>query len=230
MRIRGFALACIAVTSMPATAGEFGKWSDYIPSSGSTVADVTVPRPTRKLEAVIERVREIAADDPVWLAEMNAARERGEGLPYDERLGMSRQEYARLMASPNELVLTKVDEATLTFTRTDSGVITLSGLPFKSPADSVSYDPATEEVKTAYGALNEVRRIHETDPETITGRWTGTQWNGEFMVDQSTGLGIRFAIGRRTEAGDNLIYFDINEVTTENISQQLIVLLYSGAD
>ncbi len=80
---------------------------------GATTADVMTLAPSARFQELTIRFREAVSRDPGWFNAFAAKAPAGQPLPYDEKLGISEQEYGELQALSKTQKLTKIQEATV---------------------------------------------------------------------------------------------------------------------
>ena len=230
MRVRfryvflGFSLFGVA----SAQGAEFGLWSEFLPQSSPAKAQVMVLGAPEDVQAISDKVEAAQRADPDFFAAQRANAEPGEPIKYDERLGISEEEYQRLLEGATEVQLRSAGEAELSFSIDRVGLAVLEGLPISPPHNTLKYDMEQSTMYTPYGDLNILAKVAQEDVNAPTGPWDGYQWNLAQQESEDDYSYVAFAIGKLRNKPQNLIYYDVN-ISREGKSHQYhYVLIYDA--
>ncbi len=169
---------------------------------------------TAKLQASASANRE-------WWASHVKKAEPGKPLPWDERLGLTLEEYDELQRVFRETRLTKMGEAELEFVKSDDGRIALHGGASLPELDGIVIDTKNDFVDTPFGRAAARSLITANDEQRATGPWNGIQWRSESInATSGTGTIVKLALGRLTRDGRAILYYDGRDITLDGTGRQ----------
>jgi hypothetical protein len=174
-----------------------------LPQDGASL-DVMQPALPGRLEELAGRVQQAVASDPTWFAEQLKKAERGQPLPYDEKLGVTAAEYDEMLALAKTGTMTPVAIARLNLSRTDGRVVFNFGDDFPG-MEKVDLDLNSDTVSSPAGVASVRQRIMAR--EVWPGPWNGVQWSTHSVDDIRAAGGFKFAIGRMVESGRGILYY-----------------------
>jgi hypothetical protein len=175
-----------------------------------------------------KKLQEAAAKDPDWWQAHVKKAKPGEPLPYDPKMGLTKEEYKEYLDLGNTLGLTKL-KTVMVRVKQDGTRVTLTfgdGLPgLKEAVINLKDDT----VVTPYGVATSRSVIKASPGQKATGPWDGIQWNLE-DVNLATAKGtiVKFAIGRLKDTERGIIYYDVKQITDDSRIALHYVLFYDS--
>ena len=169
--------------------------------------------PPPEIDKFVAKVGAAARKDPKWFREFSAEAKPGVPLPYDERLGISKEEYAEYLALWNKREFKPMEEVVLLLRQSSGDTWSLTSTGGASTVSTLRYDPVADVFRSPNGKLMRIEDIH-ADPTSILGDWSGHEWKFE----EETGLGKvkeNFALGRFADNKYGLVVYRAQEISTE---------------
>ncbi len=180
-----------------------------------------------ELQTLSQKIESAAAQNPEWLMEYVKKHDTSAGpLPFHPNLGVSAEEYERyLELVDGGITLQQVGNVSLKVVEIAGGGLRLLSLGDEFPLHEVELYPSRGYIETVYGRLSREKRINQTDSESPTGAWNGVQWVHE-EFDGKAGSSVKFAIGKRDDHGDGIIYYDVKYLIHPDLHQFSFIILY----
>lgn len=186
--------------------------------------------PPKEIDKYVAKVEAAARKDVKWYKEYSRQSKPGMPLPYDERLGLTQDEYAAYLALWEKRDFKPVAEVMLMLRKGAGGswIVTATG-----PAASIStlrYDTEKDLFRSPNGELKRIDDI-SADPKSILGAWTGREWKFE----EETSLGKtkeNFAIGKISDKPFGMIVHRVQELSSEGtrlLDKSLVIRFPSAA-
>jgi hypothetical protein len=169
--------------------------------------------PPKEIEKYLAKVETAARADTKWFREFSKTAKPGIPLPYDEKLGLTKEEYAAYLALWEKREFKAGEEVTLVLRKGagDSWLITSTG--GASSISTIRYDTKSDTFRSPNGEMKRIDDI-SADPNSILGAWTGKEW--KFEEESSLGkIKENFAIGRMTGQSYGLLVHRIQELSSE---------------
>lgn len=221
-------LYLVLITSI-SSAGELGKWENYIPKSGSAKADVMRLGAPAEIQNIGLRLQKAMKKDPQWFKSYISKSPAGKPLPYHKKFNLTEAEYSTYLAGiNNEVKLTKSGQAKIKFSHDKAGEIKLSGLPGKPPHNVITYDIESNTIITAIAKTNKNSTIDQGNKKSATGRWKGEQWEYSEIQSETKYKSVKFAIGKLTDQAKNIIYYDVKLTVNGQPRKLSYILLYDA--
>lgn len=215
MRIRLSSLASLALASgacllnAPSAGAEMtaGQIIALIPKD-QTIAEVLVPEVPARLVELTRAIRVAAWKDSAWWNEYRTSASEGEPLPYDEKLGISKEDYEEYLSLASKRSLVKTGEVTLSVASDDDKTFEISCDDTLATIDGVRLDLTSDKVDTPFGSAAERLDIEASPKQSLTGPWSGVEWKFiEIKDNKATGTMVQFALGRLEETGRGILYY-----------------------
>lgn len=199
-----------------------------LPASEPVQAKVMQIGMPRSAQRTSEKIQAAFVSQPEWSTAFIANAVRGQPLPYHPNMQITKDEYRSFLAAAEKPVLVQVATVSLIVERRQDGSTRIITEPGSSKVNGLTIAPDESSVRTPLATLNEVTPINNEDKNGATGRWTGTQWR---HVVSSPGhvLAVKLAIGKRTDHGDRIIYYDVKDVRDGHADVYYEVLLFPAA-
>lgn len=187
-------------------------FADYLVPNVAVKGEVVVVVPPEEINQYIEKVDAVRVSDPEWFQEYSKKAKPGIPLPYDEKLGLTKAEYAEYLKLWDQRAMTPIPQGEIVVRLEqvkDKWRIRISGAG--SDITTMFYDPASDKYTTTSGVLNRIADI-KADKQSILGEWTGKEWKMELTDD----FGItkeNIAIGKLADNSYGLLVYRIQELS-----------------
>jgi hypothetical protein len=205
--IAAFLTACL-------TAAEVPKVFEGLMQAGVPVrAQKGMVVPPAEIDKYVAKVEASARKDPKWFREYGAAAKPGVPLPFDERLGLTKEEYNEYLALWNKREFKPVEEVMLMLRESPPGKWKISSTGSASSLSTLYYSSKDDEFHSPNGVLKRIEDI-KADPASILGEWTGSEWK----IESDTGFGKikeNIALGRFADNKFGLVVYRAQELTTD---------------
>lgn len=168
--------------------------------------------PPKEIDKYVAKVESAARKDPKWFREFSSQSKPGVPLPYDERLGLTKEEYAEYLALWAKREFKPMEEVTLLL-RESSGSWVVASTGKASTISTLRYDGKDDMFRSPNGDMKRIKDV-KSDPESILGQWTG----GEWKFEEETSLGKtkeNIAVGRYADNKFGIIVYRVQELSTE---------------
>jgi len=176
-------------------------------------AQIGLVLPPKEINKFIAKVEVAARKDPKWFREFSAATAPGTPLPYDERLGLTKEEYDEYLKLWAKREFKGIEEIVLVLRESPGDIWTLSGTGKASTLTTLRYFAKDDSFRSPNGSLKRLEDI-KADPKGMLGAWSGKEWKFE----EETGLGKtkeNLAIGRYEDAPYGIIIYRAQELSSE---------------
>jgi hypothetical protein len=193
----------------------------YLPDSGVMDARLMTVEGSPEDERIAQKMAQAKAKNAKWFMAYVKKHEKTAGImPYDPRLGVTRDEYERF-AHP-KLGLREIGRITITIKPDAQGARVLD-----VPADAkalMGFAIAADgrSAATPAGVLPAAADIHNTDPDAPTGPWSGVSFGTD--GDPPNGKpAVQVAFGRREKERDGIMYYHVS-ATSQGPAREIILL------
>jgi hypothetical protein len=169
--------------------------------------------PPREIDKFVAKVEAAARKDPKWFREFSAKSKPGIPLPFDQRLGLTQQEYAEYLALWNKREFKAFEDVSVVLRPSSGNSWTITATGQASAISTLRFIPKEDVFRSPNGDLKRIENI-KAEASSILGEWTGREWK----LEEDTGLGKtkeNFAIGRFTNKPFGLLVYRAQEVSTE---------------
>ena len=175
---------------------------------------VIVVLPPRDIQKYIAKVEKAAETNEEWFREYSKNAKPGVPLPFHEKIGLTKEEYAAYLdlwnqreykVIPNGKVAIRLEQP-----KAGEWMVRVTGEG--SPIALLRYDEEKDQVKSPNGAMERIADI-EADPMSILGAWTGQEWT----FQEETSLGKtkeNFAVGKLADGKTGLLVYRLQEVSS----------------
>lgn len=212
MKITSLLTAAFLTVSL--TADEVPKVFDGLMKPGVPVrAQRGMVVPPSEIDKYVAKVEAAALKDPKWIREYAAGSKPGVPLPFDERLGLTKEEYDEYIALWNKREFKPMEEVMLMLRENPPGTWKFSATGSASSLSTLLYMAKEDEFRSPNGVLKRIEDI-KADPASILGEWTGSEWK----VEGDTGFGKmkeNIALGRFTDDKYGLVVYRVQDLPTE---------------
>ena len=169
--------------------------------------------PPPEINKFVAKVEAAARKDPKWFREFSAKSKPGIPLPYDERLGLTRQEYTEYLSMWEKRDFKAMEEVTLVLRPASGDSWTIIATGEANMISTLRYLPKEDVFRSPNGKLKRIEDIN-ADASSILGEWTGREWR--FEEENTFGkTKENFAVGRFANKPYGLLVYRAQETSTE---------------
>lgn len=183
-------------------------WKQFISTGTKIQGDVMQVRASDEIEKLATKMKEAMKKNPEWAIEFMSSAPEGQPLPYNEKMGLTKKEYERLLElsqTQGAVSMQKTGAVDFTFEPLSDGRIKI--VSSNSLLNNIVI--STDKVVTSAGDLTDAKEINNQDPNAITGAWKGVKWSKESVNEKTmTGESIQFCIGKLEGKNQGIIYYD----------------------
>jgi hypothetical protein len=168
--------------------------------------------PPAEIDKFVAKVEAAARKDPKWFREFSSQNKPGIPLPYDERLGLTKEEHAEYLALWNKREFKPTEEVMLLLRQSAGGTWALTSTGGASAISTMRYVEKDDIFRSPNGDLKRIDDI-KAEPTSILGEWSGHEWKFE----EETTLGKtkeNVAVGRFGDNKYGLIVYRVQELST----------------
>lgn len=176
-------------------------------------AQIGMVIPPKEIDKYIAKVEASARKDPKWFREFSGNAKPGVPLPFDEHLGLTKEEYAEYLALWNKREFKPVEEVMLLLRQSAGSTWSITATGEASNLSTLRYNAKDDVFRSPNGDLKRIADI-KAEATSILGEWSGLEWKFE----EETGLGKtkeNFALGRYADNKFGLIVYRVQELSTE---------------
>ncbi len=167
--------------------------------------------PPPEIDKYLAKVEAAKNKDPKWFREFSSQNKSGIPLPYDERLGLTKEEHAEYLALWNKREFKPTEEVMLLLRQSAGGTWALTSTGGASTISTLRYVENDDIFRSPNGDLKRIDDI-KAEPASILGEWSGHEWKFE----EETTLGKtkeNVAVGRFADNKYGLIVYRVQELS-----------------
>ncbi|MFD0673773.1 hypothetical protein [Cohnella sp. GCM10027633] len=170
---------------------------------------------SEKAERLTQQMQESLAEHMEWYTNMLGNLKEGEPLPYDERLGITEEEYSFFKSLNDYMNMIKQKEVTIQIEK-DRGQVTVTNA--ESPVlKKFTFNNTKNTISTVLGDLEYSNEIVASEDQKVTGRWNGYSWR----LEERNNKLLQISIGQLEGEGKGVIYIKLQEMGKESIEEIL---------
>ncbi|MGC6425635.1 MAG: hypothetical protein ACON5H_01415 [Akkermansiaceae bacterium] len=222
MKIRPYHLLqilAVGISFMGAAASAQNKapqvLTEYLVPNEIAKGEVVAVIPPEEIQSYIEKVKEASKGDPKWFAEYSAKATPGIPLPFHDKLGLTKEEYAQYIELWDQRDFKVIQEVAVRLEKLgDQWMVRVGGVGAR--ISLLRFDPATETFKSPNGKMERIEDI-KADPASILRAWTGQEWKYE----KKGALGVtkeNFAIGKTEDGKFGLLVYRLQDIGVDGRS------------
>lgn len=167
--------------------------------------------PPAEIDKYVAKVQAAARKDEKWFIEYSAASKPGLPLPYHEKLGLTKEEYADYMKIWKSREFKAKEDVMLWLRESPGSTWTITATGEASPISTLRYDAETDTFQSPNGKLTRLEDISADETSTL-GAWTGKEW--KFEEENSLGkTKENFAIGTMADKKHGLLVYRLQELS-----------------
>lgn len=169
--------------------------------------------PPKEIDKYVAKVEAAARLDVKWFREFSKNAKPGIPLPYDDKLGLTKEEYASYLELWEKREFKPMEEVMLLLRKGAGGSWVITSTGGASAIATLRYDTKSETFRSPNGEMKRIDDIN-ADAKSILGAWTGKEW--KFEEESSLGkTKENFAIGRMTGQPFGLLVHRVQELSSE---------------
>jgi hypothetical protein len=187
--------------------------SDYMIPNTLLKGEVVVVVPPKELDKYIAKVEEAARKNPDWFREHAKKGKPGVPLPYDEKLGLTKEEYDDYLKFWGKREFKGIEAVPIRLSAGSDGRWSIIVGGRAQTVSTLKFDPKTDVFKSPNGELKRIEDVN-ADANSTLGAWTGHEWKFE----EKTGLGTikeNFAVGKTGDKKYGLLVYRLQEVSEQ---------------
>lgn len=199
---------------------------DWLQVDQPIKAEVIVVLPPPEIEKYIAKVEKAAAAQPDWFRQFSKNAKSGVPLPYDEKLGLSKEEYASYLNLWQQRECKVVEEVGLLLRKSSDGRWLILASGAAGPLSTIKYDEKLDQWKSSNGSLARIADVN-AEPMSILGEWKGREWRFEEDTSLSK-VKENLAFGVTADQAHALIVYRAQEVSSEGsplLDKSLVIRL-----
>lgn len=184
----------------------------YLTKDKPVMGEVGAIVPPKEINRYIAKVQAAAQEDPIWHKEFASKAKPGLPLPWNEKLGLTKDEYEEYLKfwdqrqfKASQQVLIRLEEV-----KTGEWMIRVSGVGM--PISLLRYYPEKDIIKSTNGELKRIEDIDASE-RSILGAWQGKEWRFEEKTDY-VWTKENLAIGKSKDGKYCLLIYRIQENVT----------------
>jgi len=168
--------------------------------------------PPKEFEGFVQKLSEAAQKDPEWFA-THSKKSPGSPLPlFDEKLGMSKEEYDNYEKLWASRAAKKLADTSLMLTEVGDGQWKINASGPASMLSILHYDPKKNAFVSPNGELESIANIAAPE-RSLLGAWKGKEWR--FEADNSlTKSKENVALGTSSDGKYSFLVYRLQEVTS----------------
>jgi hypothetical protein len=176
-------------------------------------AQIGIVMPPPEIEKYVVKVEEAARKNPEWFKEVSAKAKPGAPLPFDEKLGITKEEYDEYLKLWAAREFKPKEDVALVLRQSgpDQWSITCTGTA--ATISTLRYSAKEDVFRSPNGELKRIDDIN-ADPSSILGAWTGHEWRFE---EENTLAKIKenIAVGQYADKKFGLLVYRVQEISSE---------------
>jgi hypothetical protein len=198
----------------------------YLPK-GSTKFDIMQLMGSPRLVEIAQRLQAaVAKDKDWWMSYVQTAKE-GQPLPYDTRMGITKDEYNEFLSLSGKFTLQRAGQTNLRFTWSSPDTVSIDGSKDIPQISGTLIDFKKGTVSTPFAVLSETTVINNTLEDGPTGPWVGMQWKHvEITSDFSSAISVKVAFGKLSRDGRGIMIYEAKVIKNNQKTTDIDLILY----
>lgn len=184
----------------------------FLTKDKAVPGDVGAIVPPEEINKYIVKVQAAAKADPDWHKEYAKNAKPGIPLPWHEKLGLTKEEYADYLKQWDKREFKTVQQVLVRLEEPKPGewMIRVSGVGM--PVSLLRYDSKKDVFKSPNGELARIEDI-DAEPRSILGAWTGHEWRYENKTEFIS-TKENMALGKYKDGKHCLLIYRLQESTS----------------
>lgn len=176
-------------------------------------AELIVVIPPKEIEQYVAKVEDAATKAPEWFDAYSKESPPGVPLPFDEKLGLTKEEYANYIALWAKREYRASSRLVLQLREPKPGEWTISATGAGSPISTLRYNAEKDAFESPNGALARIEDI-DAGEQSILGEWAGREW--KFLEETSLGkVKENIALGKTGDGKYGLLVYRMQEISSQ---------------
>lgn len=176
-------------------------------------AQIGVVMPPPEIDKYVAKVETAARLDPKWFREYSGKSTPGAPLAYDQRLGLTQEEYNEYLKLWGQRQFKPIEDVILLLRQNTGDTWTINCTGSASMLTTLRYDPKADVFHSPNGDLKRLKDI-DADPSSILGKWTGHEWKFEEKTDLEN-TKENLAVGKFEDNQYGIIVYRAQEISSE---------------
>lgn len=194
--------------------------------AGTLRVDAMDVAPAPRMAELAQKFQAAAQRDPQWFQQHVRSARPGEPLPYDAKLGLTREEYDEFLRLAGSMGLRKVAEAPLAV-RAEGSRLVFDGGAGMPDLTGVAIDLASDQLVTPLATVAGSREVHNDGAGAGIGPWDGRTWSlEELSEDGRDGKVVSLSVGRLRESGRGVLYWQLRQVRGGQQATRMVRILF----
>lgn len=193
--------------------------------------EIGVIVPPQAIDKYVAKVEDAARKDPTWFREHSKKAKRGTPVPYDEKLGLTKQEYDDYLKLWSQREFKRIGEPiTMLLRDAGDGNWNLTSTGAASTISTLRYSPKDDLFRSPNGDLKRISDINEDNSSILGVAWNAHEWRFE----EESNLGKtqeNIAIGQYTDKRYGLVVYRVQEISSEGtrlLDKSLVIRFVPG--
>ena len=185
--------------------------------------------PPKEINKYVAKVETAARKDTKWFREYSGNAKPGVPLPYDERLGLTKEEYNEYLVLWNQREFRPNEDVMLLLRQSAGGTWSITSTGGASMLSTLRYNPKDDVFRSPNGDLKRSDDV-KADAASILGEWSGLEWKFEEDSELAK-TKENIALGRLADNQFGLIVYNVLELSTEGkrmLDNRLVVRFALG--
>lgn len=176
-------------------------------------AQIGIVMPPQDIDKYVTKVEEAALKNPEWFRETSSKAKAGAPLPYDEKLGLTKEEYDQYLALWEKREFKPKEDVVLVLRQSSPDQWTISSTGNAGTISTLRYVTKGDIFRSPNGDLKRIEEIN-ADASSILGAWTGHEWRFE---EETTLARIKenIALGKYADKKNGLLVYRVQEISSE---------------
>ncbi|MBW3572925.1 MAG: hypothetical protein KY467_17650 [Gemmatimonadetes bacterium] len=193
---------------------------------GTLRVDAMDLAPSPRMTELSQKLQAAIQQNAAWFQQHVRSATPGEPLPYDTRLGLTREEYDEFLRLAGSMELKKVAEAPLVV-RGQGERLVFDGGTGMPDLTGVAIDLAADQLVMPLGTVTGSREVHSDGAGAAMGPWHGRTWSLEEMSeDGRDGRVVSLSVGRLRESGRGVIHTQMRQVQDGRQIARMVRILF----
>jgi hypothetical protein len=224
--IRTTILAFFVLTAASAARAEDspGSAAALLPRDG-TLVDLMQAMFPKRLEELARKLQTAMAKDPAWLQSHIKTAKPGEPLPYHEKLGLTKTEYAEFLALTKKGGMQKVRSEKIKVQTSGDRVALLFGKNFPG-MEKVEIDLKKDSASTPAGPAPDRELIRASQKQNTTGPWDGIMWKSTAFEEDPSRPSFSLSVGKLRASERGILYYRVRPGSANPAGAVEYVLYY----
>jgi len=186
--------------------------TSYLVKDKPVLGEVGMIVPPKEISKYIAKVQAAAKQDPEWYREYTKKSKPGLPLPFHEKLGLTKDEYADYLKLWDQRQFKVSQKVVIRLEEPKPGewMIRVSGVGM--PISLLRYYPDTDQFKSTNGVLKRIEDIN-APKESVLGAWKGQEWRFEEKTEY-VWTKENIAIGKTNDGLHCFLVYRIQESVT----------------